>query len=200
MLPGWRRYAAAILITGSISSISGASAPIRECAAERPESAPSAIAGLEIGPDNKVDYREEVYHPALPRPETARGVLWVTADGRLVKDQQIPQREISEIGEAFVSVREAPEGPANLLPIPAEVRPMLDAIRLVIAGDAGAVADKFALDLAPGGPGWRVRLVARDPDAPEMQIALIGCGTVLRSIEIDQARGVRRIFTFEHQP
>jgi len=112
----------------------------------------------------------------------------------------MPQREISEIGEAFISVRETPEGPANLLPIPAEVRPMLDAIRLVIAGDAGAIVDKFVLDLAAGKPGWRVRLAARDPDAPEMQIALIGCGTVLRSIEIDQARGVRRKFTFEHQP
>jgi hypothetical protein len=33
-----------------------------------------------------------------------------------------------------------------------------------------------------------------------MQIALIGCGTVLHAIEIEQARGVRRIMTFERQP
>ena len=163
-------------------------------------SARSAIAGLEIGPADKVDYREEVHHAALPRPEIARGVLWVTADGHLLKDQHMPRREISEIGEAFISVRATPEGPANLLPIPAEVRPMLDAIRLVIAGDTEATADEFVLDLLPGGPGWRVRLVSRDPEAPEMQIALIGCGTVLQAIEIEQARGVRRIMTFESQP
>ena len=148
-----------------------------------------------------MDYREEVHHAALPRPEIARGVLWVTAAGRLLKDQHMPRREISEVGEAFISVRATPEGPANLLPIPAEFRPMLDAIRLVISGDAEATADAFTLDLLPGGPGWRVRLVSRDPDpeAPEMQIALIGCGTVLQAIEIEHARGVRRIMTLERQ-
>ena len=76
---------------------------------------------------------------------------------------------------------------------------MLDAIRLVIAGDVEATADAFVLDLLPGGPGWRVRLVSRDPDAPDMQIALIGCGTVLQAIEIEHARGVRRIMTLERQ-
>ncbi len=146
-----------------------------------------------------MDYREEVHHAALPRPEIARGELWVTAAGRLLKDQHMPRREISEVGEAFISVRATPEGPANLLPIPAEFRPMLDAIRLVIVGDVEATADAFVLDLLPGGPGWRVRLVSRDPDAPEMQIALIGCGTVLQAIEIEQARGVRRIMTLERQ-
>jgi hypothetical protein len=147
-----------------------------------------------------VDYREAVYHPALPRPELARGVLSITAAGRLLKDQRLPRREISEIGEAFISVRAAPEGPVNLLPIPAELRPMLDAMRLVIAGDAAATADAFALDLLPGEPGWRVRLVSRDPRAPAMRIALVGCGTVLQAIEIEQARGVRRILTLERQP
>jgi hypothetical protein len=130
----------------------------------------------------------------------ARGVLSITAAGRLLKDQRLPRREISEIGEAFISVRATPEGPANLLPIPAEFRPMLDAMRLVIAGDAAAIAEAFALELQPGEPGWRVRLVSRDPRAPEMRIALVGCGTVLQAIEIEQARGVRRILTLERQP
>jgi hypothetical protein len=147
-----------------------------------------------------VNYREEVHHPALLRPEIARGVLWVTAEGHLLRDQHIPQREISEIGEAFISVREAPEGPVNLLPIPAEVRPMLDAIRLVVAGDTKAIADEFVLVLLPGGPGWRIKLVSRDPAAPAMQIVLTGCGATLQAFEIEQARGVRRILTFERRP
>jgi hypothetical protein len=33
-----------------------------------------------------------------------------------------------------------------------------------------------------------------------MRIALVGCGTVLQAIEIEQARGVRRILTLERQP
>jgi hypothetical protein len=146
-----------------------------------------------------VDYREEVHHAALSLPEIARGVLGVTADGRLLKDQRMPRREISEIGDAFISVRQTPEGPVNLLPIPAEFRPMLDAMRLVVTGDAKAVADEFAVDLLPEGPGWHIRLVATDPAAPEMRIGLIGCGTALKAIEIEQADGVRRILTLERQ-
>ena len=111
----------------------------------------------------------------------------------------MPKREISEVGDAFISVGKTPEGPINLLPIPAEFRPMLDAIRLVVIGDTAAISDQFALELLPGGPSWRVGLVPSDPDAPEMQIALIGCGAALQAIEIEQARGIRRVLTLERR-
>ena len=179
--------------------MSGADSPARECVAGRPTNALSAISGLEIGPTGKVDYREEVHHPALSSPETARGTLGVTADGHLLKDQHRPRREISEIGDAFISVRQTPDGPVNLLPIPAEFRPMLDAMRLVVTGDAKGVADEFMADLLPDGPGWHIRLLPTDPAAPEMQIGLIGCGTSLNAIEIEQADGVRRVLTLERQ-
>jgi hypothetical protein len=172
---------------------------VRECAAARPVDAASAIAGLEIGPTGKVNYREEVHHAALRRPEIAGGVLGVTADGRLLKDQRTPRREISEVGDAFISLRQTPEGPVNLLPVPAELRPMLDAIRRAVTGDAKTIADEFTVDLLPEGPGWRIRLVPKDPAAPEMQIGLIGCGAALRVIEIEHAGGVRRILTLERQ-
>ncbi len=199
MSPGWRICAAAILITGSISSTSGATTPLPECAGERPGNALAVIAGLEIGPNDEVGYVEEVHHAALPRPEIARGVLGVTSDGRLLKDQRFPKREISKIGERFISVSETPDGPVNLLPIPAELRPMLDAIRLVITGDTKAIEEAFVLDLQPEGAGWRIGLVSRDPDAPEMLIALIGCATVLRAIEIEQGGGISRTLTLERQ-
>ena len=146
-----------------------------------------------------MNYLEEVHHAALSLPEIARGVLGVTADGRLLKDQRIPRREISEIGDAFISVRGTPEGPVNLLPIPTEFRAMLDAIRLVVTGDAKGVADGFAADLLPDGPGWHIRLLPADPAAREMRIRLIGCGAALKAIEIEQADGVRRILTLERQ-
>jgi hypothetical protein len=146
-----------------------------------------------------VAYREEAHHAALPRPEVATGVLRVTDGGRLLKDQRVPRREISEIGAEFISVRETPEGPANLLPIPDALRPMLDAIRLVVAGDAEGISEQFGLELLAGGPGWRVGLVPRAAEAPEMRIVLIGCGAVLRAIEIEQARGVRRVMILERQ-
>lgn len=147
-----------------------------------------------------MSYREEVHHSALPQPEIARGILEITTDGHLLKDQYMPRRELSEIGEAFISVRETPDGPVNLLPIPTEIRPMLDAMRLVVTGNATGVADEFAVDLLPKASGWHIRLVPRDPAASGMQIGLSGCGTFLHAIEIDQPGGVRRIFSLERQP
>lgn len=126
-------------------------------------------------------------------------MLGVTTDGHLLKDQQIPRREISEIGDGFISVRQTPEGPVNLLPIPAEFRPMLDAMRLVVTGNATGVAAEFSVDLLPEAPGWHIRLVPKGPAAPEMQILLVGCGTALQVIKIEQAGGVRRILTLERQ-
>ena len=146
-----------------------------------------------------MDYHEEVHHAALPRPEIAGGILGVTSDGRLLKDQHIPRREISEIGDAFISLRETPEGAANLLPIPAEFRPMLDAMRLVVTGDAKGVDAEFMVDLLPEAPGWHIRLVPKDPASPEMRIRLTGCGAVLQVIDIAGADGVRRVLTLERQ-
>jgi hypothetical protein len=70
----------------------------------------------------------------------------------------------------------------------------------VVAGDTKAIADEFVLVLLPGGPGWRIKLVSRDPAAPAMQIVMTGCGATLQAFEIEQARGVRRILTFERRP
>ena len=144
-----------------------------------------------------MEYREEVHHAALPLPEIASGVLGVTADGHLLKDQQIPKREISEIGDSFVSVRQTPEGPANLLPIPAEIQPMLDAMRLVVTGNAQGIADEFGVELIGDEPSWHVRLTPGARLASGMQIELIGCGAALQAIEIEMANGVRRILTLE---
>jgi hypothetical protein len=147
-----------------------------------------------------VGYREEVHHAALPRPEIARGILGITSDGHLLKDQRAPQREISEIGDDFISLRQTPDGPVNLLPIPAELRPMLDAMRLVVSGNADGVAADFRVDLLPEAAGWHVRLVPKDPAASGIQIELIGCGAALQVIDIGQAGGVRRVLTLERQP
>ena len=157
------------------------------------------LANIEIVSTGKLNYLEEVHHAALPRPEVARGVLEVTPNGRLLKDQRQPKPEISVVGDQFISVSETRDGPTNLLPIPDALRPMLDAIRLVVAGDAEGISEQFGLELLAGGPGWRVGLVPRAAEVPEMRIVLLGCGAVLRAIEIEQARGVRRVMILERQ-
>ncbi|HUF87991.1 MAG TPA: hypothetical protein VMM59_11470 [Thermohalobaculum sp.] len=155
---------------------------------------------MQAGPAARVGYREEVHHPALAQPEVASGTMSMTADGRLVRDQRRPEREISEIGESFVSVRQGPDAPENLLPVPSELKPMLDAIRGVVGGDAEAIAAAFDLELVASAPLWRVRLVPSDSAARGIELVVAGCGARLRGMEVRQPGGVRRVIRFESQP
>ncbi len=156
-----------------------------------------AISGLRAGTSDRIAYHEAVHHPALAQPETASGFLSMTRSGRLVRDQHRPRREISEIGQSFHSVRKGPEEPENLLPIPSAARPMFDAIRHAVSGDAEAITREFSIELLAAAPSWRVRLVPREPGEREIDIILVGCGAVLTGMEIAQPKGVRRVLTFE---
>ena len=119
----------------------------------------------------------------------------IAPDGRLVREQARPRPEISEIGEDFITIRRPPDAEPNLLPIPSEVRPMVDLLRLVLSGQAGMLATRFAPELVPGGPLWRVRL-AEPGGAEKVSLFLLGCGAALRGIEILEGGGVRRVISF----
>lgn len=159
-----------------------------------------AIGGVRANPAGRVGYREEIHHPALAQPEVASGTLSMTADGHLVKDQRRPRREVSEIGESRVSVRQGPDAPENLLPIPSELKPMLDAIRGVVSGDTEVITAAFNMELSATAPLWRVRLVPSDAGASGIEIVVAGCGARLRGMEVRQPGGIERVITFDNQP
>lgn len=169
------------------------------CAAPSPASAAETLEGLRIDSAATIAYREEVHHPALAEPERARGLMWVTPDGGLIKEQAAPRREISEIGKDFVSVRELSEDAANLLPIPPEARRMLDALRAVMSGRVGSVAAEYAPELTEVRPLWRLRLAVHD-DPEYLPVFLIGCGAELRGMEIREPGAVRRLILFDRLP
>ncbi|MDT8344641.1 MAG: hypothetical protein RQ752_09430 [Thermohalobaculum sp.] len=166
-----------------------------DCAAPPPVSAAAVLTGLAIDPNATIPYREEVHHDALPAPETASGTMHVAPDGWLVKAQARPRVEISEVGEDVVSLRDAPETERNLLPIPPEARPVLEALRAVMSGNLALLAERFAPALVSDTSLWRVRLaVHQTPDV--LPVILIGCGAVLRGIEINEPGGIRRLIAF----
>lgn len=129
-------------------------------------------------------------HPALTAPEVARGTLRALPDGRLVKDQTSPRREISEIGDGIISIRRSPEGEANLLPVPSEMLPMLRILGLAAGGRLEEAADASELGFEMTPEGWRVAL--SPGDGPVVHLA--GCGRRLSRIEIREPDGVERVY------
>ena len=191
----WRRCVAVILTTGSISSTYGANSAAPACLAEPPTDAAQLIAELALEPGDKLGYREVVSHPALAEPEVATGTVFVAEDGALVRDQVTPRRQISEIGETMLATRSAPGAGPTLYPIPQEARPLLLALRRLMAGDAAAIATEFATGLAAGEKGWRLDLRPRG-EASGPSLVARGCGGDLAAVEITGRDGVRRRLAF----
>jgi hypothetical protein len=152
------------------------------------------VAGLALEPGRTVRYREEVQHPALAEPELATGSMFVAGDGDLVREQVTPERQISEVGETMLSTRSAPDAEPTLYPIPDEARPVLLALRRMLAGDAKALAADFETDLAVEEEGWHLALRPRAAN-DGAAISFGGCGAELRTVEIVQPDGVRRSLT-----
>jgi hypothetical protein len=125
----------------------------------------------------------------------ATGTVFIAPDGALVRDQATPDRQISEVGETMLATRPAPDAAPTLYPIPKDARPMLLALRRLLAGDAAAVAAEFAVDLSAGDAGWQLTLRALD-ETSRPAVVFGGCGGDLRSMEILGRDGVRRRLAF----
>lgn len=119
----------------------------------------------------------------------------IARDGSLIKDQTAPTREITEVGQTFISVKTGPEEEENLLLIPDDARPMLNAIRGVLMGDERAVAKDFRMQLSSEGGAWRIVLVPKADS--DYLITVTGCDDSLLSMEIREPDGVERILTFD---
>lgn len=153
------------------------------------------ISELEVPAGRRVAYREEVRHPALVEPEVATGAMYVSQNGTLVREQATPERQISEVGDRMLSTRASPAAERTLYPIPGEARPMLLALRNMLAGDGAAVLADFTAELTARATGWTLSL--RPRGAAEGPVLIFnGCGETLRALEITQGDGVVRSFAF----
>ena len=124
-------------------------------------------------------------------------MLGVLPDGTLVKDQSWPRREISEVGERFLSVRRGPDAEANVLPIPSAMRPALRVLRLLVASDLRSAGSAFEMGLGTDDAGWEVTLTPTLPEARGIRIMLLGCGNQLRRVKILEAGAIERHYTFD---
>jgi hypothetical protein len=153
------------------------------------------IATLAVPAGQRIEYREEVRHPALVEPELATGTMYVADDGALVREQETPERQISEIGDRMLSTRSPPEAEPTLYPIPDEIRPVLLALRRMLAGDGAAILADFTTELSTRATGWTLRL---QPHGAAEGVALTfgGCGDRLAWLEIEGGDGVMRSIAF----
>ncbi|GMG85003.1 hypothetical protein LNKW23_42190 [Paralimibaculum aggregatum] len=145
------------------------------------------------GPETPLPYTEEISHPALAAPEIARGRFRRAPDGALIREQTAPREETSRIGAGYITVMRPGETGTELLPIPDEMAPMLDAMRALLAGAPEAAIARSSAELAAAPEGWRLALgfAGGGPG-----LTLYGCGDRLTGLEIAEPGGTRRRIRF----
>lgn len=145
-------------------------------------------------------YREEIYHPALPEPDEARGWFDKSDGDDLVLHQTEPSVETLTIGEDYIWLQREADSTAEILPIPSEMQPLLDMLRMIVAGtpDLAKLSDAgFRSEIRNNEAGWRLTLTSNSPDDAARRMVMYGCGDVLRAVELQLPDGGRRRYVFE---
>jgi hypothetical protein len=121
--------------------------------------------------------------------------MYVAENGTLVRDQATPERQISEVGDRMLAMRATPGAEPTLYPIPEDARPMLQALRRVLAGDGKAIMADFSAELSGRAGGWIVTLRPLDR-ADGAALTFAGCGDVLQEVKLPERNGTVRSITF----
>ena len=142
----------------------------------------------------KLNYREEVHHPALPFPKVTTGTLAIAPNGRLIRHQLTPVVEIVEIGEDVLFVRKGEEGEPNMLPIPDRMQGLFGFLRKVASAQDRSI-DVHEDQLREADPaGWRALLGTY---AEETRIWVLGCNNHALGFLVQGGDGIQRRTLFE---
>ena len=140
-------------------------------------------------------FSEEKSMPELDLPLPSRGTLSWRAPDWLEKHTTAPQEEILRIEGELLTLERRGERRALLLDQAPELRPLVEAMRATLAGDAATLARHHDVGFAMTASGWRMVLVPRSPRtrAAVQRITLSGSGAAIRFVETQENGGVTRM-------
>lgn len=150
------------------------------------------------GPQGKpLNYREEIYHPAIADPVVTSGWFEVGKNGSLIRHQLKPVAEVTRIGENFIFQRRESEGGENsIFPIPSELAPLLSSLRSIVQQTSKKTLISYPHTLEANRSGWRLSVQTDGSGARKNVIVLEGCGDVLNSVELQILNRERRRIIF----
>lgn len=121
------------------------------------------MAALAATPESRAAFVEEKELPELDRPLVARGLLAWRAPDRLEKRTTEPFQERLLVEGDRLLLERPDRGTRQETPLDAapEIRPLVEAIRATLAGDAATLAAHHAVTAAGTPARWRITLVPR---------------------------------------
>lgn len=157
----------------------------------------SVMAGLAAVRDSRASFVEEKQLPELDRPLTARGTLAWRAPDRLEKRTTEPfQERLLVEGDRLVLERPDRDQRQDVaLDTAPEIRPLVEAIRATLAGDAATLRRYFRIDFGGDASRWRMVLTPLSMRvlAAVQRITIEGEGDAVRVVETQGREGRSRM-------
>lgn len=166
-------------------------------AAQAPDPLGAVMAGLAAVRDSRATFVEEKELPELERPLTSRGVLAWHAPDRLEKRTVEPAPEVFLVEGDRVTLERPERGIRETIALDTapEIRPLVEAIRATLAGDAATLRRYHEVSFSGTTAHWRIVLVPRSVRvrAAVQRIVLEGEGAFLRIVETQGSEGHTRL-------
>lgn len=155
------------------------------------------MAALAAMRESRARFIEEKEVPELEQPLRATGLLAWHAPDRLEKRTLEPAEELFLIQGDQVTLERPGRGVRETISLDAapEVRPLVEALRGTLAGDAARLAQHHAVTFSGTPAAWRIVLVPRSQRVrgAVQRIVLEGEGAFLRMVETQGNDGRTRL-------
>jgi hypothetical protein len=124
------------------------------------------------------------------------------APGRLEKRTREPRPEVLLLEGEVVTVQR--HGQTHVLDLKAypTIRPLVDSLRAVLAGDSSALERAFTVEFAGSPSHWMLTLMPRDARVASKlsKVRIEGGRDTLNTVEIFQTDGDRSLMTLRDHP
>lgn len=166
-------------------------------AAQAPDAFAAVMAGLAAVRERRVGFVEEKELPELDRPLVSRGTLAWRAPDRLEKRTLDPAPETFLVEGDRLTLERPERGLRETVALDAapEIRPLVEALRATLAGDAATLRAHHEVAFGGDAARWRLVLTPRSlrARAAVQRITLEGEGDLLRVVETQGNGGRTRL-------
>jgi Outer membrane lipoprotein carrier protein LolA-like len=145
------------------------------------------------------DFEETQYLAVLKQPAHSSGVLKFVAPDHLEQRTLEPRAQSMVLDHGLLTLQIGSRQRRLRLQQYPEIAPLIDSVRATLAGDQGALEQRFELRLEGDLDHWQLQLRPREPKlgAIIQHIRIAGERDAILQVEVQQADGDRSVMTIK---
>jgi hypothetical protein len=150
----------------------------------------------------EADFQETKYVAVLNQPLESSGTLVYDAPDHLEQRVEHPRSETVLLDHGMLTLRVGSRTRSVPLADSAQLAPLIDSLRALLAGDRTALEQRFKLNFSGSLAQWQLRLEPRDErlSATVRLIDIRGEHDAIRELQLSQSNGDHSIMLIQPRP